>query len=343
MAHETLPSSAQSAYADLLDSLTGTPPPSRGITVFTRTLKQKRYWYLQSVIGEKKQSFYLGPDDHATRQWIESAKTRQQNDVEEHPTRERLVATGVAAGLWAPNAGETRVYEALAQSGLFAIGGVLVGTHAFLNIGNLLCVHWKGSMSRTEDIDVAHDPAFQVAAPNTGADLLEVLKAREPDFIPVPTLDPRQPSTSFRIRRKQLSVSLLTPERGRPGKGPVIIDALKMAAEPVRYLDYLIEGSHIAAVPTGAGILIRVPDPTRFALHKLVVSHRRPAAMTAKARKDIDQARNLLEVVKEVRPGDLQPALRAAKDKGGKFADTIRKQLTLLPEAISDWVSSEMS
>lgn len=343
MPYETLPPSAQSAYADLHDSLIGTPPPHRGISVFTRTLKQRRYWYLQSVIGERKQSFYLGPDNETTRHWIESAKARLRNDQGARPTRERIVATGVAAGLWAPNTGEARVYEALSQSGLFAIGGVLVGSHAFLNIGNLLCVRWHGGMSRTEDIDVAHDPVFTAVAPNAGEDLLATLKTREPDFIPVPTLDPRHPSTTFRIRRKQLSVSLLTPERGQPGRGPVRIEALKATAEPVRYLDYLIEACHVAAVPSGAGILIRVPDPARFALHKLVVAQRRPAAMTAKVRKDVEQATALLTVIREVRPGDLALAFEAAVGMGGKFIDILRSQLDRLPATLRDWARSSFS
>ena len=32
-----------------------------------------------------------------------------------------------------------------------------------------------------------------------------------------------------------------------------------------RFLDYLIEENQPAAVPVGSGLLIRVPDPARFA------------------------------------------------------------------------------
>ncbi len=60
---------------------------------------------------------------------------------------------------------------------------------------------------------------------------------------------------------------------------PVVIKGLNSAAEPVRFLDYLIEENQPAAVPMGSGLLIRIPAPARFALHKLVVSRRRPAAM----------------------------------------------------------------
>lgn len=44
---------------------------------------------------------------------------------------------------------------------------------------------------------------------------------------------------------------------------PVMLKGLNVAAEPVRFLDYLIEQSQPAAVPVGSGLLIRVPDPAR--------------------------------------------------------------------------------
>ena len=40
-------------------------------------------------------------------------------------------------------------------------------------------------------------------------------------------------------------------------------------AAPVRYLDYVLEDAQPAAVVNGGGVLVRVPSPARFAIHKL--------------------------------------------------------------------------
>lgn len=334
MPFEVLPAAAQTAYADLLDSLLSAPPPSRGLTYIKRRSRDREYWYAQQLVGNRKRSFYLGPDNETTRNLVAAARARQEADQTERPAREQVVGIALAAGLWTPTAAELRIYEALAQAGVFAMNGVLVGTHAFLNLGNLLGVRWKREAGRTGDIDVAHDPQFQVAAPANGGDLEAELKKRDPGFLPIPSLDSRQPSTGFSIRGKRLSVSLLTPERGKPSDGPILLPSVRAAAEPVRYLDYLIDNSLLAAVPAGSGILARLPDPARYALHKLVLSQRRPAVMMAKSRKDIDQASVMLEVLLELRPGDIAIAAEAAVQQGPKFVKTLSRAVALVPETI---------
>ena len=62
-----------------------------------------------------------------------------------------------------------------------------------------------------------------------------------------------------------------------------------------------------------------MPNPARFALHKLVVSQRRPVAQQTKVNKDIQQAEELLAVLLEDRPGDVWIALEAAQGMPDKF------------------------
>ncbi len=325
-----LPSSALTAYAELLDSLIGAPPPSRGVSYFKRTVDEREYWYVQQVVGSRKRSFYLGSDDEPTRELVRRVKQRAEEDGTERATRERVVATCRATGLWAPSAIETRAYEAIAQAGFFGVGGVLVGTHAFMALGNVLGVQWTSTTTRTEDIDVARDPALRVAIDAPGEDLLEALRQREPDFVPVPAFDRGQATTAFKVRGKRLSVSILTPLRGRPGQGPVPIPGLNVAAEPVRFLDFLTTETIVAAIPAGTGILARVPDPARFALHKLVVSQRRPRAMATKSRKDIAQAAELIEALEEIRPGDLEQAHDAVREMPPAFGESLERGLDAL-------------
>ena len=343
MEYTPLASSAQIAYSDLLTSLYSSAIPDRGISCFTRKVKGKDYWYLQYTVGSSKRSRYIGPDTEAIRQLVGKCWQKQDDDKQQHTERERLVATCIATGLHSLTPAEARVCEVLAQAGLFEAGAVIVGTHAFLHIGNMLCVQWARGMGQTEDIDIAPERTIAVASPPVETDIRETLLKADKGVLAVPTLDSRQPSTRFSLRNRRLTVSLLTPMRGKPAGKPVLLKGLNAAAEPVRFLDYLIEDSQPAAVPVGAGLLIRIPDPARFALHKLVVSQRRSAAFAAKSRKDLAQAAAVLDVLKDLRPGDIDLAGDAALRMGGKFIDQMLAAANLLDDELATRVHAAVS
>lgn len=328
---EPLPAPALTAYADLLTALMRAPVSSRGISYITRTVKGRRYWYLQYVIGGSKKSRYLGPVSEELDPLIERARLLVAADEDDRAARERLAATGIAAGLATLSAAEGRVYEALEQSGLFAGGATLVGTHAFIALGNQLGVRWQVG-TRTEDIDIGHNPDIRLAVVDPGEDLETILRRAEKGFFAVPAMDRKSPSTTFKVRGKALSVSLLTPARGKKPAPTVPLEHLRAAAEPVRFLEYLIEGAQPAAVPYGAGLLVRIPNAARFALHKLVVSQRRPQLRAGKSRKDIEQAAAVLACLAELRPGDLHAAWDASEQLPGKFRRQLRSAVRLLPE-----------
>jgi len=64
--------------------------------------------------------------------------------------------------------------------------------------------------------------------------------------------------------------------------------------------------------------LVNVPDPIRFAIHKLLVSQIRPMAFRAKAAKDIAQASTILEVCTDQSPDLVRDALDEAIAMGSK-------------------------
>jgi hypothetical protein len=320
---QDLPSSALSAYSDLLTSLLEAPPPSRGVSAFTRPVKGRDYWYVQSVLGERKTSIYLGPDDEPTRSLVARAKAAWSADEVDHPVRERLVATCIAAGCWTPSPTDIRVYEALAQAGVFAIGGVLVGTHAFLNLGNVLGIRWDSGNTATEDIDIAKDMDLRVATPGAATDLLSALREQEPAFLPVPAFDREHPSTSYKVRGKKISVSLLTPGDEEEDPRPIPIVGLGASAQPMRHLEFLLEDSILAAAPYGRGVLVRLPDPARFAVHKLAVSQMREPAFATKARKDLEQARSVLDILERTNPHGIATAVHAATLQDEAFYELV--------------------
>lgn len=121
--------------------------------------------------------------------------------------------------------------------------------------------------------------------------------------LPVPPLDPRQPSTSFKVRGAGLRVDLLTTVSGRRKTGPVPIPRLRAAAQPLPFLDFILEHPVRGAVVNGGGVLVNVPDPARFALHKLIVAGERDVLMHAKREKDLHHSAQLLSLLVDGRPG----------------------------------------
>jgi len=328
---ESLPAPALTAYADLLAALIEAPLSARGVSYIRRSVKGRRYWYLQYVVGGSKKSHYLGPVSEELDSLVARAKSLSRDDEDERATRERLVATGIAAGLSTVSAAVGRVYEALAQSGLFDGGATLVGTHAFLALGNQLGVRWLNA-TRSEDIDIGHDPTIRVAAIDPGENLETILRRADKGMFAVPALNPDTPSTRFKVRGKALRVSLLTPARGKHDMRPVPLAHLRAAAEPVPFLEYLTEDAQPAAILYGSGLLARVPDAARFALHKLAVSRRRSQSQAGKSRKDIEQAAAVIDCLADQRPGSLRIAWEASNSMAPKFRQEIKEAVRFLPD-----------
>ena len=64
---------------------------------------------------------------------------------------------------------------------------------------------------------------------------------------------------------------------------------------------------------SGGGILVNVPDPARFAFHKLIVAGERGASLHAKRDKDLHQAAQVFNVLVQERPDDV----RLSWEEGG--------------------------
>lgn len=331
-----LPNETSLLYSDLLDLLMHSACSGRGVSFYTKQVKGRPYWYMELAVGKGKRQAYLGSDTPELRQRIEQARQLFEQAADHGAARRRLVAMLLSGGANTVTAREARVFEALAQSGAFLVGGTIVGSHAYAAMGNMLGVRWDTQVSRTQDIDLADDYRIHLSLPDGTIDVATVLQAADKGFFPVPALDPRQPSTAFCVRGQTLRVDVLTPLIGKPGKGPIQLRSIKASAEPVRFLDFLLDDVQPAAIVFGDGILINVPSPARFALHKLVLSRRRPAAQAAKARKDLAQATSLLEVLLEQRPGDIDIALEAVQAMPQQFHQQLQQGAKGLPAAIRE-------
>lgn len=272
----------------------------------TKAIANGEYVYFQySDPGGSKRQFAVGPKSKAIERIVADYHEGRTANAADRSRVERLARLLITAGQTAPSKAVTRVLRAFADAGVFRLGGVLVGTHAFGLLGNMLGVAWPPGAWRTEDVDVAGH--VEIAAPNLEADIPKALDSLQMGFVPVPAFDRRHPSTSFKVRGKQLRVDLLTPGSDRD-RAPILIRRFGAAAAPVKFLSLLLEEAQPAPAVDGGAMLVSVPAPARFALHKLLVSQTRAAEQQTKAGKDLHQAALLLEVLHEDRRDDLDAA-----------------------------------
>jgi hypothetical protein len=318
---KSLPITTQTSYAELLEQLLAMDA-HRSIghapgAFVTKTLKERAYYYFQySTPGGTTRQAYVGPKSKALDAVVARFATERAALREDRERIEELAAVLRAGGAAVTDAASARVLSALADAGIFKLGGVLVGTHAFLALGNVLGVRWEGASARTEDVDIGVARVLEVAVPAVEADVPRAIERLEMGFLPVPGFSPEDASTSFKVRGRGLRVDLITPgDRARAGR-PVHVSRFNAAAAPVRYLELVLEDTQPAAIVNGGGILVTVPHPARFAILKLMVAQDRPSAFQTKADKDVAQAVQLIEAIEELRPGDLRLAWRSARARG---------------------------
>lgn len=327
---------AQTTYAELVDQLValdarrsmGSAPG----TFVEKSLASGTYVYFQfSAPGGSVKQVYLGKKSRSMDALVRRASEARAAFREDRASIGSICAALRGAGAAVTDASSARVLAALADSGVFRLGGVLVGTHAFVVLGNVLGVRWEGATARTEDVDGAAERQMEIAVPELEVDVPRALDALGMGFLPVPGFSPGDPSTSFKVRGRGLRVDLVTPKR-REERGPIPIRRFNAAAAPVPFLELILEDAQPAAVVNGGGVLVNVPQPGRFAIHKLLVAQDRPAAFQAKARKDVLQASRVLEALAELRPLDAGEAVEVANGRGKRWRAALEAGLRLLEE-----------
>ena len=336
---QKLPDTVALQYSELMQHCIHPVPDGANLSFKSKKVAGKRYWYLYISLGARRSEHYLGEETTELLDTIDEERALWESTEDDRSTRQRLVAMLVAGGATVTPSNEGKVIALVERSGMFLAGGVVVGTLAFRAYANMLGVIWHSEL-QTRDIDLASDYKFPIVVPRSKKpiNLSNILLDSGMGFLEVPALSRKSPSTKFKIRGQELTVELLTPMRGRDTAKPIEIPGLSAFAEPIRFLDYLLEDIQPATLLYKHGVFITVPAPARFAFHKLVVSQRRRAGAIEKIKRDLTQAEQLFEVLIEGRPGDLILAYDAAKKMGEKFI----QQLTLGMQSINPEVSASV-
>lgn len=297
----------------------------------TKSIAGHEYLYFQHhAAGGVKRSICLGQKSPKLEALIHNYKMERQENAGDPIGIRELCAQLKAGRIATASYPVARVLRELADSSVFRVGGVLVGTHAFACIGNLLGVCWDETTLGTLDIDVAAERNVTIAVPGIKADIPKALESLSMGFFPVPRLNPKHPSTTFAIRKSPLRVDLLTPKTSQ-SDAPVFISRLNASAQPLSHLGYLIEDPIPGVVINGDAIAVLVPQPLKFGLHKMIVSQLRDATSRAKAHKDLYQAHQILSFFDRDRSYELQEAWNAVAECGGtlkKRAEAGMKAMT---------------
>lgn len=128
-------------------------------------------------------------------------------------------------------------------------------------------------------------------------------------------------------------LKFLTPSFGEKEKVRPLA-ALGVSAQSLHFLNFLISDPIHAAAVYKDGILVRIPRPERYAIHKLIVAdRRREGPDSIKSRKDLMQAEILIDALAEDRPADLEEAYFDAMSRGPRWRERIERALGRSPAA----------
>jgi len=155
----------------------------------TKSINGRDYLYFQHyVAGGTKRSICLGQKTAALEELVRQHKIEHTENQQDPIGIRELCAQLKAGRIATASHPVARVIRELADSAVFRVGGVLIGTHAFGCIGNLLGVRWDETTLGTLDIDVAAERNVSIAVPGIRADYKRLWKPFNGVFFRFPAI-----------------------------------------------------------------------------------------------------------------------------------------------------------
>lgn len=286
--------SAQTAYAELFGQTQAFELDNAlaGLVgaFHKRTLKANDYWYFAyRDIDQRLRMVYVGPDNERVRALVERFKESRRDKPLAPPAR-----MAIAAGCLPAAPKHFRIIHRLAEYGFFRAGGILIGTHAFLAMGNMLGVRWRDGAA-TLDVDFAHAGRnVSVALPaDLKIDVHDALESLEMGLLPIAQFNGKTGAQYRNPKDQELRLDFVT-SMTRAGK-PVSMPDLNLVLEPLKFMEFSLEQPIQGCVFSNLGAcVVNLPTPERYAVHKLIIQGERPVAERAKATKDLLQAASLI-------------------------------------------------
>ena len=322
--------SAVVAYQDLLRLHQDESAAALLGTIEERKRNGRIYLYERFRVGTSMMSRYLGEDKPELRARLERAQELKNDAQARRKRMGRLTSILRAEGFITTDRQTGAILFAFSRAGVFRLGGTIVGTAAYsLYQGELGVRMDYEELAQTGDIDIASFERLSIALEDqVEENPNEILKKLK--FEPVPATDGRQ-VWKWRQSHSETMVEFLTPAFGEEKIKQ--LPALGVSAQALNYLNFLIGDPINAVALYRSGVLVQVPRPERFAIHKLIVADRRRGGPDQlKARKDRSQAAFLIAVLSEDRPDELAEAYEDALSRGPRWRDRINATLKRMPQ-----------
>lgn len=298
---------------------------------FLKDANGNRYWYARQRIGDRVVDRYIGPDTAQLRDHIAQAREAAEDTRQFERRCASMVAQLRAAGVPAVDRDTGKVLNAMARVGTFRLGGTLVGTHAFRMYSAELGVGFPEALGITSDVDIAAFENLKLVIDDAvDPSLAETF--RDLKLTPAPGLDRKNRPTRWVMTGGGAMVDFLVPKM-RAEKDIVLLKPLGVYAQALSFLNFLIADPIPAVGLYRSGVLVQIPRPERYAIHKLITATRRRSTSAAKSRKDLAQADLLISILSEDRPHELQEAFELAMGSGPQWRETLEASLKKLPEA----------
>lgn len=322
---------AHAAYQDLLRSLKDDAVSDLRGTPTRVTRGGKVYWYDSYRIGNDVRKSYIGEDTPELRLRLEGAAGLAATKEESQRHRARIIRILRAEGFNGVDVGTGSLLNAMYKAGVFRLGGTLVGTQAFrLYEGELGVRYAFDQAAQTNDIDIASFERLSLVLEDAVSEPLAKVLA-DFQFDAVPSLE-RDKVWRWRQSQSELLLEFLTPsfeasEELKP------LAALGVHAQSLHFLNFLIAEPIQVAVTYRSGVLVQVPRPERFAVHKLIIADRRQEGPDSlKSPKDRAQAAYLIDILAEDRPDDLVEAFEDACSRGQRWRERLMATLRQMPD-----------
>jgi hypothetical protein len=238
---------------------------------------------------------YVGPEDQRVLELIKKHQELKSGDLAGKIKRQAKSAE--ALGCATTLTKHFRVVNRLDQYGFFRSGGILIGTHAFLAMGNMLGVQWRTS-NLTMDVDFAHagkNVSIALGA-NVKISVHDALNSLEMGLLPIAEFSGKTGAQYRNPKDPELRLDFVTPQT-RSG-GPVVLPELGLALECLKFMEFsLIDTTQAVLLSKEGACIVNIPAPERYAVHKLIVYGERPVSERVKANKDLGQAAAIFKVL----------------------------------------------
>lgn len=307
-----------------------------------RKTSNHNYWYFKHTDAHGKQrQIYVGPDTPEVQSMVEQKKDSRQAD-----NLKRLAKTAFVSGCQTTPTAHFRIIKRLSDYGFYKSGGVTIGSHAFIAYANMLGVRWGAAAAATMDIDFAHaGNKLSIALPaDIEVDTSAAINSLKMGFVPLLGGAGGGAGTWYLPDEQEFMLDFVTPQTTDEGK-PFHHPQLGITLQPLRYMEYSLEDVQQTTIfDNSSAVVINVPHPARYALHKLIVYGLREGHNRSKSNKDLQQSALLLKVLRDQHPDEVQEAWEDLQVRGPKWRKNVQNGLDALSnlcpkEGFEEWLN----